>query len=156
MLRLLNEPGFLRFIGDRGVKTIQDAVKYIEKGPVDSYRAFGHGLFLVETKSDAVPIGMCGVMRKPWLDGPDLAYAMLAEASGRGYASEAAAAVVSHAHRSVGLDRLIAIVVPDNAASKRVLQKLGFRADGRVTSPDGVELEHLVLELWPAGAASDL
>ncbi len=147
VLRLLNEPDFLRFIGDRGVRSVEDARDYIERGPLESYRAVGHGLFLAETRDESAPVGICGLMRKPWLEVPDLAYAFLAEATGQGFASEAARAVIAHARETVQLERLIAVVVPDNERSKRVLRKLGFRREGAVSDPAGVELDRFTMDL---------
>ena len=142
IVRLLNEPGFLRYIGDRGVRTVQDAASYIERAALASYRAHGFGVYAVQLRQTGAIIGMCGLMQKPWLDAPDLAYAFLAEAEGSGYASEAARAVIDHARDTLGMDRIVAVVVPENAASLRVLAKLGFTARGHVHDPrDGTMLE---------------
>lgn len=141
ILRLLNETGFLRFIGDRGVRTLEDAQLHLEQFPLESYRAHGFGVYLVELEPGGIPIGMCGLTRKPWLPAPDLAYAFLAEHGGRGYATEAARAVLEHARATLRLERLVAIVLPDNTPSIRLLQKLGFTAEGVVVDPrDGAEL----------------
>jgi RimJ/RimL family protein N-acetyltransferase len=145
VLRLLNEPAFLRFIGDRGVRTVDDAQAYIARGPQDSYRRLGFGIFLVELKPADHPIGMCGVMQKPWLASPDIAYAFVPEAGGKGYGIEAARAVLDFARTELKLGRLLAVVTPDNAPSIRLLEKLGFCPDGTVIDPaDGAELELFV------------
>ena len=135
ILRLLNEPGFLRFIGDRGVRTVADAASYLEREARESYRVNGFGLFLVERKADASPIGTCGLLRRPWLEAPDLAYAFLGDAEGAGYASEAAQAVLHLAWSTFALERLVAIVLPDHAASIRILEKLQFQRTGSTTDP---------------------
>ena len=135
VLRLLNEPSFLRFIGDRGVRTIGDAERYIAAGPQQSYRALGTGLLLVEVKPQRGPIGMCGLMQKPWLDAPDLAYAFVPEAGGQGYALEAARTVLESGRARLGIDRVVAVVTPDNLRSIRVLEKLGFHDDGETADP---------------------
>jgi RimJ/RimL family protein N-acetyltransferase len=135
ILRLLNEPGFLKHIGDRGVRTQADARAYIARSAQESYRQFGFGLLAVQRKREGTPIGMCGVMQKPWLDAPDLAYAFLAEAEGRGYATEAARAVLAHARADLRMERIVAVVTAENAGSIRVLEKLGFTARGSVTDP---------------------
>ena len=141
ILRLLNEPGFLRFIGDRGVRTLEDARLYLERVPLESYRTHGFGVYLVERGPRGIPIGMCGLTHKEWLPAPDLAYAFLAEHGGHGFATEAARAVLAHARATLRLERLVAIVLPDNTASIRLLQKLGFTAEGVVVDPrDGAEL----------------
>ena len=140
ILRLLNEAGFLRFIGDRGVRTEADALAYIERVAVAGYRRHGFGLYRVERRDGGEAVGMCGLMRKAWLDAPDLAYALLAAFEGRGYATEAAAAVLAHARDELGLERVAAVVQPDNPGSIRVLEKLGFTRERAVTDPAGVEL----------------
>lgn len=142
ILRLLNEPSFLRFIGDRGVHTLADAEMYV-LGILHAARDHDDrlGLCLVTLRADGAPVGMCGLMRKPWLDAPDLAYAFVPEAEGKGYATEAARAVLDHGRRHGGLDRIVAVVVPENRGSIRVLEKLDFRPAGSVTDPsDGTAL----------------
>jgi RimJ/RimL family protein N-acetyltransferase len=142
ILRLVNEPAFLQFIGDRGVRTIADAEVYIDRGPLASYSQHGFGLLLVELKTSCTPIGMCGLMQKPWLDHPDLAYAFVPEAGGNGYGIEAARAVLDYGLARLGLTRVLAVVTPENAPSIRLLKKLGFSAEGTATDPaDGAELE---------------
>ncbi len=141
VLRLLNEPDFLRFIGDRGVRTLDDARAYIERGSVDGHGT-GFGLLLVERASDGEPLGMCGLMHKPWLPGPDLAYAFLPEARGQGYAIEAARAVIDHGRRTLRVDPVFAVVLPANVRSTRLLRALGFVPAGTVVDPrDGTELD---------------
>ncbi len=142
ILRLLNEPSFLRYIGDRDVRTVDDARAYIEKGPIASYRAHGFGLWLAQLRQDGTPIGMCGLLKRDTLADVDIGFAYLPEYWGRGYALEAATAVMEHGQRVLGIPRIVAIVSPDNVASIRLLGKLGlvFReqidlnGDGRPTS----------------------
>jgi ribosomal-protein-alanine N-acetyltransferase len=139
--RLLNEPSFMRFIGDRGVRTDDDARGYIARVRESSERGAG-GTYLVELTADAQPLGICGLMRKPWLAAPDLAYAFVPEAGGKGYAIEAATAVMELARDTFRLTRVDAVVVPDNDRSINVLQKLGFEPNGDITDPrDGTELK---------------
>jgi RimJ/RimL family protein N-acetyltransferase len=120
--RLLNEPSFLQHIGDKGVRTEEDAVAYLENGPMASYARHGHGLMAVMLKATGEPIGMCGLLKRDTLDLPDLGYAFLPEAWGRGYALEAGRAAMDQARR----DRILAIVSQDNEASIKLLLKLGF------------------------------
>lgn len=126
VLRLMNDPDWLRYIGDRGVRTLADARAYIRDGAEASYARHGYGLYLAETREGRVPVGLCGLLRRDFLAEPDLGYALAAEHRGRGYAREAAAATVEHARGALGLARLSAIVSPDNAASIRLLEGLGF------------------------------
>jgi len=126
VLRLLNEPSFIQNIGDKGVRTPDDARTYIADGPAASYRKFGFGLWLVELKETGAPVGICGLLKRDALEDPDLGYALLPEHWSRGYAFEAASAVVARAGEEFGLRRLAAITDPDNLSSIRVLERLGF------------------------------
>ena len=126
MLTLLNEPSFVRNIGDRGVRTIADAETYITAGPLASYARFGFGLYIVELKPSGGSIGICGLLKRDTLRDVDIGFAFLPRFWSRGYAFESAAAVREHARNDVGLQRLVAIVDPVNAGSIRVLEKLGF------------------------------
>jgi len=135
ILELLNTPGFLQHIGDRQVRDLDGALRYLQQGPYASHARHGHGLDGVELKASGALIGMCGLLRRETLDAPDIGYAFLPEYEGRGYASEAAAAVLRHGREALGIARIVAIVSPGNAASMRVLEKLGLRRDGSVTLP---------------------
>jgi RimJ/RimL family protein N-acetyltransferase len=140
ILRLLNEPSFLRFIGDKGVRTLADARRYISTGPTASYERFGFGLLLVELKEGREPIGICGLLKRDWLDHADLGFAFLPRFWSRGYAFESASAVLDHTRRTFGLKRILAITAPDNAASVGLLRKLGFRPE-RTARPSQTEPE---------------
>ncbi len=126
---LYNDPDFLRYIGDRGVHSIDDARAYIEAGPIASYARHGFGLYVVEVKPGMQPVGVCGILKRDALDAPDLGFAFLPDHRGRGYASEAARAVLAFARETLGLTRILAITSPDNATSMAVLGKLGFVLD---------------------------
>lgn len=126
ILRLLNEASFIQNIGDKGVRTLEDARSYISTGPIASYEKFGFGLWLVETQSESVPIGMCGLLKRETLDDVDIGYALVPEFWSKGFAMEAAAAVLSYAKSEFGLKRIVAIVSPNNDSSIRLLEKLGF------------------------------
>jgi RimJ/RimL family protein N-acetyltransferase len=137
ILRLLNEPSFIQNIGDREVRTIDQAHDYIRKGPFASYAKFGFGLWLVETKSEGVPIGMCGLLKRDVLDDVDIGYALLPEFWAQGYAMESASAVMSYAGKVLGLDRVVAVVNPNNQSSIRLLEKMGFKFERMVRLSDG-------------------
>lgn len=126
VLRLLNEPSFIRYIGDRGVRSVTDACKYILDGPVSSYERHGFGLFLIELKNAGVPIGICGLLKREFLDDVDIGFALLPEFRSQGYAFEAASAVIERA-RADGFKKILAITSQDNEASIGLLFKLGFR-----------------------------
>ena len=141
-LRLLNEPSFHAHIGDKGVRDLDGARAYLEGGPLASYGRHGHGLMAVALKATGQPIGMCGLLKREHLERPDLGYAFLPEAWGQGYALEAARAVLDEAKR----DRVLALVSPANAASIRLLEKLGFAAIAHPAANEGTA----VFE-WRAG-----
>lgn len=152
ILRLLNEPSFIKNIADRGVRTVEDAVRYLEEGPIRSYARNGHGLWMVERKDDPVAIGMCGLLRRDAFEDVDLGYAFLPEFWSKGYALESACAVLALGKRALGLSRFIAFVSPGNQGSIRVLEKLGFAPSGRAKlSP---ETEEAVVYSLGAGKAS--
>ena len=129
---LLNDPAFIRNIGDRGVRTEADAREYLTAGPLASYARHGFGLCAVTLASTGEPIGICGVLRRDELADPDLGFAFLPQSRGQGYAFEAASAVKADAHGRLGIRTLLAIVNPDNEASIRLLAKLGFQREGTV------------------------
>lgn len=128
-LELFNDPAFIEHIGDRGVRTLEAAVKSIEDGPVTMQRTRGHSMYMVEAFGEggaAVPVGLSGLIKRDGLEDVDLGYAFLPRHRGRGYAFEAAQAVVAHA-RTLGIPRLVAITTPGNTASIGLLLRLGMR-----------------------------
>ena len=127
ILELLNEPSFLRFIGDKGVRTREHACRYILAGPMASYDRFGFGLYRVQLKTGGEPIGMCGLLKRDSLADVDVGFAFLPRFWSRGFAFESASAVLAHGRQTWGLKRILAITSPDNEASIRLLAKLGFR-----------------------------
>jgi [ribosomal protein S5]-alanine N-acetyltransferase len=127
ILKLVNERGFLQNIGDKGVRTLDDAREYIRSGAMASYERYGFGLSAVELKPSMDPIGMCGLLQRDSLDAPDLGYALLEQHWAKGYTFEAATLVLKDAQTRLGLKRILAIISLDNIASERVLEKLGFR-----------------------------
>jgi RimJ/RimL family protein N-acetyltransferase len=136
ILELLNEDGFLRYIGDKGVRHLSDACSYIERGPIDSYRRHGFGLFAACLKT-RTPIGICGLVKRETLADPDLGFAFLARYGSQGYALEAASAVLDFGRRQLKLPRIIAITSPDNTRSSALLQKLGLRFERLISLAEG-------------------
>jgi [ribosomal protein S5]-alanine N-acetyltransferase len=126
ILALLNDPLWIRFIGERNVRTLEDARAYLEKGPLRSYAEHGYGLWLVERKSDGAAMGMCGLVKREALPDADLGFAFLERYRGMGYALEAAAGTLRHAREALGLERILAIATPANERSGRLLARLGF------------------------------
>jgi RimJ/RimL family protein N-acetyltransferase len=127
ILELLNEPSFIRNIGDRGVRTIEDARQYILNGPVASYAQFGFGLYLVKLKENGIPIGICGLLKRDSLEDVDIGFAFLRRFWSKGYAYESASRVMDYGRKVLGLTRIVALTAPDNQGSIRVLEKIGFR-----------------------------
>jgi RimJ/RimL family protein N-acetyltransferase len=133
ILELLNDPGWLRFIGDRGVRSLEDARRYIEQGPRKMYADHGFGLFLVERKDDGTPLGLCGLIRRDTLPDVDIGFALAERFRGQNYAYEAAAATLRHAREVLKLGRIVAIAMPENTASTRLLERLGLRFERTIT-----------------------
>ncbi|HEV7506763.1 MAG TPA: GNAT family N-acetyltransferase [Thermoanaerobaculia bacterium] len=142
-LRLLNEPSYLQNIGDKGVRTLEQAAKYLVEGPIKSYELHGHGLYLVVLKESGQPVGICGLLKRDQFKDPDLGYAFLPEFWSRGFAFETASAVLEYGRRTLGLPKVIALVDPANAPSIKLLKKLGF------SFSETVKME-------PGGAVADL
>ncbi|HKP37059.1 MAG TPA: GNAT family N-acetyltransferase [Pyrinomonadaceae bacterium] len=127
ILRLLNEPSFIQYIGDKKVRTLDDARQYIENGPRKSYEENGFGLNKVELKSTGEPMGISGLVKRDTLPEPDIGFAFLPEYWNQGYAIESARAVMDHARNVLGITRVVAITSPENDASARLLEKIGLR-----------------------------
>ena len=137
ILELLNDPAFLQHIGDKNVRTLDDARDYMRNGPQASYEKLGFGLSLVRLKDDKTRIGMCGLLKRDTLPHADIGYAFLPQFRGKGYASEATAATVELAKNTLNLDTIVAIVSRENAASIRVLEKLGLRFEKMICLEEG-------------------
>lgn len=129
---LLNSPGWLAFIGDRGVRCTADAITYLENGPLAQYRLHGYGLMMVASKENGMAMGMCGILKRNELPHPDLGFAFLPQYEGSGYAFEAAQHLMVTAAASYGLKELLAIVMPENKRSVNLLEKLGFSWQGSI------------------------
>lgn len=148
ILALLNDPAWLRFIGDRGVKSTDAARTYILSGPVAMYERLGFGLYLTERKSDGVPMGICGLIKRDGLDDIDIGFAFLPQFCAKGYAQEAAVAVIAYGKNTLGLKRIVAITKHDNASSIKLLEKIGLKFMRMVMLPGNVE--EVMLYAWDA------
>jgi RimJ/RimL family protein N-acetyltransferase len=127
IIELLNSPGWLQFIGDRNVKTEEQATTYLQNGPLKSYIQNGFGLSLVEKKDDNQAIGMCGIIKRDSLDHPDIGFAFLPEHGGKGYAFEMASATLSYAKDKLSIPKVSAITLPANSRSIKLLEKIGLK-----------------------------
>ena len=151
ILELLNDPAWLRFIGDKGVKTLADARGYLRKGPIDMYARLGFGAYLAMRKSDGVAMGLCGLIKREELPDVDLGFAFLPSYRSMGYGYESASAVMVHARKAFGLTRLVAITSPDNVVSARLLEKLGFVYEKMVNLAEGTPEVRLFAASVPDG-----
>jgi [ribosomal protein S5]-alanine N-acetyltransferase len=148
ILELLNDPSFLRFIGDKGVRTRDDAQEYIRSGPMASYERFGFGLFLAARREDGVALGICGLLKRESLPDVDVGFAFLPRYWSNGYAFESASAVLSYGKKTFGLTRIVAITSPDNTASIRVLERLGMSFESMIRlEGDGPEVRLFACEV---------
>ena len=139
ILHLLNSPGWLKFIGDRGVKTTDDASEYITDKLIDSYKTNGFGLYLVLLKNENISIGMCGLIRREGLDDVDIGFALLPDFAGKGFAFEAAIATMKYAEQVLKLKRVVAITTTENNSSINLLKKLNFTFEKMVLIPNDEE-----------------
>ena len=134
---LLNQPSFIRYIGDKGVRNLDDARRYILEGPLQSYERNGFGLYLVELKDTGTPIGVSGLVKRDTLSDPDIGFAFLPQYWSKGYAVESAAAVMDYARQVLALERVLAITSPDNEASARLLAKIGLQFQRLIRLSEG-------------------
>ncbi|MBE7147628.1 N-acetyltransferase [Bacillus mycoides] len=140
ILELVNDPAWIQFIGDKGIKNLEDAKKYILNGPVDMYNKMGFGLYLVERKEDLTPLGMCGLIKRDSLEDVDIGFAFLEKFRSKGYGYESAAAVIEYGVQKLGLKRIVAITSIDNVASGTLLEKVGLRFE-KIISDSGENLK---------------
>jgi RimJ/RimL family protein N-acetyltransferase len=142
IFELLSEPSFIQNIGDRGIRTLDDAGLYIQNGPMKSYQKNGFGLWLIVLKETEQRIGMCGLIRRDGLEDVDIGYALLPRFWSQGYAVESARAVKEYAKDVIGLKRIVAIVDPANQGSIRVLEQIGLRYEKMIRlTEDDIDLK---------------
>ena len=127
IIELMNSPGWLKFIGDRNINNTDQAIAYLENGPIKSYREKGFGLWLVETKDPERPIGMCGILKREHLINPDIGFAFLPVFTGKGFAFEAALATLNFAKQKLNFKTIFGMTVSENDSSIRLLEKIGMR-----------------------------
>ncbi|TAE06484.1 MAG: N-acetyltransferase [Bacteroidetes bacterium] len=137
IVSLVNSEGWLRFVGDRNIKTIEDAQQYITNSLIQGYIDNGFGLWLVERTDDREPLGMCGLVKRATLDCPDIGFAFLPAHTGKGYALESAKATLTYAQQTLGLPTIYGITLPENQKSIAVLEKIGLRFLQITASPTG-------------------
>jgi len=146
ILELVNDPSWLQFIGDRGVRTVEDAREYILNS-INMYEKSGFCFYLVERKEDNIPLGICGLVKRDALEDVDIGFAFLPTYWGKGYAYEAASAVLAYGLDTLGLKRIVAITTQDNYASAKLLEKVGLKFESLVQlSNDEEELRLFSLD----------
>lgn len=143
ILELLNTPTWLRFIGDRGVRSLEDAENYLRNGSIKSYEVNGFGFYAVVEKESQKLIGMCGLIKRDNLDDIDIGFAFLPDLIGKGYGTEAAQATLDYSLNQLKIKRLVAIVNPDNVASIAVIKKIGMKFEKLIAF--GEKKEELML-----------
>ena len=137
VLELLNEPAFKKFVGDKGIKTLDDARSYLQKGPLASYVSNGFGVYLTLDTLAELPVGMCGLFKRDNLEQPDIGFAFFAHSCGKGFARESARAVIDYARETLALPMVCAVVDPDNIRSISLLEELGFLYKYPYRMPNG-------------------
>lgn len=143
ILELVNDPAWLRFIGDRGVHSLEDARALIQNGPMAMYAQENFGLWLVTLKPTETPIGLCGLIKRPAFADVDIGVAFMPLYRQSGYGYEAASATLAYARDMVGLERVVAILSQDNVGSARLLQKLGFTYEDHFQFENDLEILNL-------------
>ena len=141
-LKLVNSPKWLKFIGDRNLKTVEDAKNYLKNGILKSYATFGFGFYKLQLKANHnVFVGICGLIKREQLDDVDIGFALLPAFEGQGFGFEASQAVMKLAEEKFKLKRMVAITLPSNMNSIKLLEKLGMHFEKRIKPfEDGQEL----------------
>ena len=135
MLGIWNDPAFVRYVADRGIRTLEQARAAVEAGPLRLYAEYGYGPFRVRRREDGMDMGICGLFRRDVLEDPDIGFALLPEFCGQGYGFEASVAVLDYARDALRLPAVTAIVAPQNAPSIGLLEKLGMRYERPIRMP---------------------
>lgn len=139
IFELLNEPSWKRYIGDRGIDSLEAARRYLQTVPMASYEQRGFGFYAIEQKADSTLVGMCGLIKRDALDDVDIGFAVLSRFEGQGFASEAAAATLAYSRDALGFKRVVAITSIDNERSARLLERLGMRFERMVRLSEDAE-----------------
>lgn len=143
VLKLMNEPDFIRFVADRGLRTKADAAAYLSEKILPSYARDGFGFYRVDLKDSGTAIGICGLVKRETLEFADIGFSILERFRRHGYALEAATAVMNYGRNVLELPRIVAVTAPDNRNSIRLLEKLGLQFQEKIHLP-GYGLESLL------------
>jgi len=126
--RLLNNPNWLEHIGDRGIQSAEDTLRYIEDHLINFYRENDYGLFKMMLRNSKVPIRICGFVKRDYLESADIGFAVLPDYARQGYTLEASEALMNYGRTVLKLNPILAITTSTNQASRALLNKLGLRA----------------------------
>jgi RimJ/RimL family protein N-acetyltransferase len=136
ILELLNDPGWILNLGDKGFRTLEAVTEYIAERYTTSYEKFGFGFYLVTVKESGTPIGLCGLIKRDSMEDVDIGFGFMEKFWGAGYATESAAAVLDYGRNTLGIKRIVAITSPTNDSSAHVLEKIGLKFEGMVNIPE--------------------
>jgi len=135
---LMNSPTWIKYIGDRSINTLEDAVNYINNSLIQSYETNGFGLYIVYLKKENYPVGICGFVQRDYLEHPDIGFAILPEYEKKGFMIEACNAIMLYGRQDLKLTSVLGITTEENQASIRLLEKIGLKQTGTI-SPRDVE-----------------
>lgn len=148
LCQLMNTPAYLKYVGDKGVQTEEEAADFIREKILVSYEEYGFGFYIVRLRHMDFPIGQCGLVQRDHLEDVDMGFGFLDEYQGQGYAYESAKALMEYAYDYHDIDRMLAITTEDNLPSRRLLSKLGFAVDQLIDWPDGTKLLQYHMSLY--------
>ena len=153
ILELLNEPAFLKNIGDRKVRTEADALGYIAEKLAASYEIHGFGLYVVEPRDEGAPMGICGFVKREVLPHADIGFSFLERHWSKGFALESATATLDYGRTTLGFSRVLGLTALENPRSIRLLERLGLRFERLIDMPGhGVQSRLFSISFAPAGA----
>lgn len=136
IFELVNSPAWLKYIGDKNVKSLKDAEQYIQIKILDQYEMHGFSFYAVLTKDRNIPIGITGFINRPSMTDVEVGFGFLPIYSGKGYAAEATIAIMEYGRTQLNLNKIVAITDPDNLSSQKLLKKLGLRSNGNILLPE--------------------
>lgn len=139
ILELLNDPSWINYLGDRGIKTVEQAVDYISSALLDMYQKFGFGMYIVDLKGQGIPLGICGLLKRDSMEDVDLGFAFLSKYQRHGYAFEAAKATLMYGREYLGLKKIVAITSTKNINSSNLLEKIGMEFERMILLPHAQE-----------------
>lgn len=147
VLAVHNTPKFIQFIGDRNLRTLEDAENYIKNRFFPHYEKHGFGNCLIVEKSSGKKVGAVGVFVRDGLDVPDIGFSFLPEFEGKGYGFEASLKLMKTVFQDFGLNKISAITTNENIASQKLIEKLGLKFIKMTKLPDDeVELRYYEIE----------